>query len=84
MGPGNGKVWKCCGINVGRYSDVRNYIPHPFNPRKFLYFIAYIPHLLKNFKESLLKNKFFILPEEYLLLNTNYHLIEKKLHISMN
>lgn len=51
MGPGNGKIWKCCGLNVRRYSDVRNYIPHPCNPRKSLYFIADVLHLLKKFKK---------------------------------
>jgi len=58
MGPGNCKIWKCCGINVGRSSDIKNYIPHPFNPDRFLYFIADVPHLLKNLKELLLTNKF--------------------------
>jgi len=66
MGPGNGKIWKCCGINVGRYSDVRNYISHPYALHRFLYFIADIPHLLKNLKEALVSNRFFILPDEFI------------------
>lgn len=65
MGPGNMRLWKACGINVGRYSNLRNYIPHPSNSNRFLYFIADIPHLLKNLKESLINNKFFILPQEF-------------------
>lgn len=65
MGPGNQRLWKACGINVGRYSNLRNYIPHPSNSNRFLYFIADIPHLLKNLKESLINNKFFILPQEF-------------------
>lgn len=67
MGPGNCKIWKCCGIIVERYSDVKNYIPHPSNPHRRLYFIADIPHLLKNLKESLCSNKVFILPQEYVI-----------------
>ena len=43
----------------------RNCIPHPSDPNRFLYFIADVPRLLKNVKESLLNNKFFILPEEF-------------------
>ncbi|KAG5311795.1 THAP4 protein, partial [Acromyrmex insinuator] len=40
MNPGNDKLWKCCGINMGRYSDIRNCISHPSDPNRFLYFIA--------------------------------------------
>ncbi|XP_072751046.1 uncharacterized protein [Anoplolepis gracilipes] len=65
MGPGNGKIWKCCGINVGRHSDVRNCMSHPYALDRFLYFIADIPHLLKNLKEALVSNGFFILPDEF-------------------
>jgi len=52
---------------VGRYCDVINYIPHPSDPNRFIYIIANVPHLLKNLKESLLKNKFFILPKEFII-----------------
>lgn len=48
MGPGNMRLWKACGINVGQYSEPRNYIPHPSNSNRFLYFIADVPHVLKN------------------------------------
>ncbi|XP_025161594.1 uncharacterized protein LOC105180859 isoform X2 [Harpegnathos saltator] len=71
MGPGNDKIWKCYGINVGRYSSVKNYIPHPSNPDRVLYFIADVPHLLKNLKESLFSNQFFLLPEQIV---TKYNL----------
>ena len=41
MGPGNMKLWKCCGINVGRYSELKNYHKnYPSDPNKRLYFIA--------------------------------------------
>lgn len=61
------KLWKACGINVGRYSELKNYIPHPSNSNRFIYFILDVPHLLKNLKESLINNKFFILPQEFVL-----------------
>ncbi|XP_025153607.1 uncharacterized protein LOC112588320 [Harpegnathos saltator] len=68
MGPGNGKIWKC-GINVGRYSSVKNYIPHPSNPDES--YILLQTHLLKNLKESLFSNQFFLLPEQIV---TKYNL----------
>jgi len=65
MGPGNCKLWKCCGISIGRNCSVNNYIPHLFDSNRFLYFIANVLHLLKNLKESLINDKFFILPKKF-------------------
>lgn len=79
MGPGNMRLWKTCGINVGRYSELRNYIPHPCNSNRFLYFIADVPHLLKNLKETLINNKVFILPQQFV---QKYNLPSNKVEIA--
>lgn len=71
-------LWKSCGINVG-HSELRNYISHPSDPNRFLYFIADVSHLLKNLKESLINKKFFILLQEFVL---KYNLSSNKVEIA--
>jgi len=77
MGPGNMKLWNC-GINAGRNYELVNYIPHPCDSNRLLYFIADV-HLLKNLKESLINNKIFFLPEDFVI---KYNLPSNKVEIA--
>lgn len=51
MGPANMSLWKILGIGVSFENHrllIRNKIAHPFDPDRFLYFYADVPHLDKN------------------------------------
>lgn len=84
MGPLNLGIWKAFGIVCNRYSKIHNYIVHPIDNTRHLFFIADAPHLLKNLKASLLNNKIIKLSTEFvqthiiiyrsLLLSANIYL----------
>lgn len=56
MGSPNRAMWSSFGISVTQHQTPIFYIPHPIEPHKNLYFLADIPHVIKNCKASLLKN----------------------------
>jgi hypothetical protein len=62
MGAANKGMWKAAGIIVKRDS-VKSSIPHPFFDQQELYFLADVPHLLKNVRNCLLSND-IILPRD--------------------
>lgn len=72
MGPVNRAMWKSFGISVNRHSTITNFIPHPIEENRKLFFLADAPHLLKNLKNSLLSNKIISIPETF----RNAHNIE--------
>jgi hypothetical protein len=62
MGAANRAMWKVAGIAAGR-TCLKSSISHPFFPNQDLYFLADVPHLLKNIRNCLLKQN-VILPRE--------------------
>lgn len=64
IGPVNRAMWKSFGISVNRESTI-NFIPHPIEENRKLFFLADAPHLLKNLKSSLLSNKIISIPETF-------------------
>jgi hypothetical protein len=63
MGSANQAMWKSFGIGANAKKNV-NSIPHPIKEGAKLYFLADVPHLLKNIKQALIKGHQFTLPEE--------------------
>ena len=61
MGAGNQDLWKHVGISSKR-DQITNYIEHPCAPAQRLYFMADMPHLLKNVRNCLLSQD-IVLPE---------------------
>lgn len=58
----NGTCW---------YSKVTiSCIAYPCDPKRFLYFLADVSHLLTILKQSLLSNKFFIISKEFVIKYT--------------
>ena len=53
MGASNQAMWRVAGVASGR-ENLKFSIPHPFIPEQDLYFLADIPHLLKNIRNCLL------------------------------
>jgi hypothetical protein len=53
MGSSNRAMWKVVGVAAGRDS-VKSSIVHPFFQEQDLYFLADVPHLLKNVRNCLL------------------------------
>jgi hypothetical protein len=62
MGAANKRMRKAAGIIVKRDS-VKSRIPHSFFIQQELYFLADVPHLLKNVRNCLLSND-IILPRD--------------------
>lgn len=56
MGPNNQSMWKHLGIS-SRRDSLMNKIPHPSCSEIQLYFLADVPHLLKNLRNMLLVHK---------------------------
>jgi hypothetical protein len=62
MGGSNVGMWKQAGINVDN-SDAVSYVPHPSNSSINLYFMADVPHLIKNMRNCL-ENQILMLPHD--------------------
>lgn len=70
MGPVNQGMWRAFNVGTaGRFSDIVNFVPHPCNPQRKLWFQPDPGHLLKNLKESLLNNKTIVLPDKFVKLH---------------
>ena len=54
------------GIKCDRVSNIYK-IPHPLDSSKFLFFMADVPHLLKNLRAGLCKGNDIILPNDIVL-----------------
>lgn len=63
MGPSNRAMWREFGISSTR-SGVNNHIVHPVLNTCNLYFIADVPHLVKNLRTAFVKHGSFILSED--------------------
>ena len=61
MGPNNQSMWKHVGI-YSRRDLVVNSIQHPVSSAQQLYFLADVPHLLKNLRNMLLTH-YLVLPD---------------------
>ncbi|KAH9363443.1 hypothetical protein HPB48_006021 [Haemaphysalis longicornis] len=64
MGGGNQGLWKEFGIVVGRYSKHAVSCPHPCDQSRKLYFMADVPHLLKNLRNYLPYGQAIFLPDD--------------------
>lgn len=74
MGAANQGMWKTLGINATKYSKICNFIKHPSDESRKLWFFGDVPHALKNMKSGLLSNKCFIIPDSFVrkyMLGTN-------------
>ncbi|KAH6941201.1 hypothetical protein HPB50_014899 [Hyalomma asiaticum] len=69
MGGGNQAVWKLFGIIVGKHSKPKTWCPHPCDASRQLFFMADVPHLLKNLRSHLTKGQKIYLPEEVVKKN---------------
>ena len=65
MGSSNQAMWRAAGIHAGRNS-VSCYSNHPFLEGQKMYFLADIPHLLKNIRNCLLTQD-IVLPPDVLI-----------------
>jgi len=70
MGPSNKYfMWTSYGVHCKSNGNVKNSIPHPFEPERYLYFMADVSHLLKNIKQSLFNNTFITIPDDIMIKN---------------
>lgn len=69
MGGGNLGLWKEFGISVSRYGQYRVCCPHPCNTSKHLFFMADVPHLLKNLRNHLTRRQVIYLPDDVVQKN---------------
>lgn len=74
MGASNKSMWTSYNVHCSSSGSMKNSVPHPFEPERNLYFMADVPHLLKNIKQSLFNNKFITIPE-YIMIKNNLTLI---------
>ncbi|KAH7977683.1 hypothetical protein HPB49_003170 [Dermacentor silvarum] len=68
-GGGNQAIWKLFGIIVGKHSKPKTWCPHPCDASRQLFFMADVPHLLKNLRSHLTKGQKKYLPEEVVKKN---------------
>lgn len=66
MGSMNQAMWKAFGIVSGKQCQTINKIQHPYNPERFLYFLADVPHVLKNLKAALVNGQSITIPSAVL------------------
>lgn len=59
MGPSNQAMCRAFGVVVNKFCRPVNKISHPSNDNRHLYFLADVPHLVKNLKASLINNGVF-------------------------
>ena len=62
MGASNQAMWANAGITCTKFA-LHNSIEHPCNSNQRLVFLADVPHLLKNIRNSLLVNN-IVLPDD--------------------
>lgn len=63
MGSANRAMWRAFGISCTR-NETAATTTHPFAEERPLYFLADVPHLLKNIKAAFITGHVFTLPEE--------------------
>lgn len=63
MGSCNKAMWNAYGIycTAGLENSFNNFITHPIDPSRKLYFMPDVPHLFKNIKQALFNNKIIAL-----------------------
>lgn len=61
MGSLNQAMWKSFGIKSGRTKngklEITNYVSHPMDSTRKLFFVADVPHIFKNITNSFSSNK---------------------------
>lgn len=63
MGPCNRAVWRCFHLPSGKHVQKKPYILHPQDSARHLYFLADVPHLLKNLRSHLTRRQKIYLPD---------------------
>lgn len=63
MGSSNRAMWREFGVMSSRSRTV-SHVEHPCHPNDVLYFLADVPHIVKNLRAALVKHKTIILPPE--------------------
>ncbi|KAM7303561.1 uncharacterized protein ISCGN_013512 [Ixodes scapularis] len=61
---GNRAMWKEFDIIAGRYCKVSSSTPHPDDPSKRMFFLADVPHIIKNLRNLLCRSQQVVLPQE--------------------
>ena len=69
MGSANRAMWRSFNILTAKHCKTVNKIPHPQNPQKWLYFLADVPHVIKNLKAALVNGQIFTLPDNVVSAN---------------
>lgn len=62
MGSMNRAMWRSFGIVCGKDCQTVNKIKHPCQPNRSLYFLADVPHVLKNLKAALVNGQVITIP----------------------
>lgn len=66
MGSMNQAMWRAfSNIGAHRHSVIHNSVPHPMDSNRKLFFFADGPHLIKNLRTAIIKNKLIVLPEKF-------------------
>ena len=72
MGFSNRAMWRCFGMESGPGLKPLTSIPHPADPgtpNSRLYFLADVPHLVKNIRSAFAKHKIITIPERFVREN---------------
>ncbi|CAJ1064774.1 hypothetical protein AALO_G00089630%2C partial [Xyrichtys novacula] len=59
MGSPNRAMWKSFGV-----TQDKPWIPHPVEQHKWLYFMADVPHLVKNLRSALIRGQTITIPQD--------------------
>lgn len=75
MGPKNLALWRHYGIKVNRIT-ASHFIDHPVRKEEKLYFMADVPHLLKNIKSMFITHEITVSEDVVLKHNLPSHLVK--------
>lgn len=82
MGSSNQAFWKEHNIIAGRYSEIKNFFPHPSDTTLNVYVIADPVHLFKNIRSTFLNNQTVELPPEVMQKNKLVHQSAQSSHLN--
>ena len=69
MESANRALCRSFGLMTGRHCNTVSKVVHPQSPTKWLYFLADVPHLIKNLKAALVSGKVITLPDDVVKAN---------------
>lgn len=69
MGSVNRALWGSFNLQTARHCTTVNKIVHPVNADRSVYFLADVPHLIKNLKAALVRGNVFTLPDSVVEAN---------------